>query len=155
MSHEQTTQDLILKLNPESIDLKKQQVTIEKLMRGLGIENYRAAVVKAKQVNNESNTKYGQSLLYRSIDVVTEGVKSYLEINSGAKPGKNTIAAKLLNLLEPDHIAFLSLKTVLDALTDKTPLTRLCQKLILYLLRTFWRKCRRKQPLPLSKHTTL
>ena len=100
----------------------KEQLDLEKDMRDRGIRRFRKRLTEHKQRGEESFTNYGKTLLSNSIRPFSEGIKSFCE--EGKKvSGVQPIARKLLSLLEPDIIALIASKSIINCITISRRLT--------------------------------
>ena len=100
----------------------KEQLDLEKDMRDRGIRRFRKRLTEHKQRGEESFTNYGKTLLSNSIRPFSEGIKAFCE--EGKKvSGVQPIARKLLSLLEPDIIALIASKSIINCITISRRLT--------------------------------
>lgn len=100
-----------------------RQMELEKLMRGIGFERVEKAVAEAKADGRESETGYGQKLLLSVVDPLSARIRQYLsEALVEGKAGKHQRAAVKMKLLNPDAVAYLAAKTILDNVANRTDL---------------------------------
>ncbi len=100
-----------------------QQQALENEMLGMSVTRYRNQLAKAAENNLETATKAGLRLLKGSIDPMAEAIESYyrdVDTQKGPKP----IAYKYMMLLEPEVIAFLTAKSILNSITRRRSLTQ-------------------------------
>lgn len=96
----------------------ERQISLEKRMRGIGFERVEKAVNAAREGERESETPYGHRLLLSVTDPLAARVKAYLAEAFAGRPGTFTaVAAVKMKLLNPDAVAYLAAKTILDSLT--------------------------------------
>jgi len=122
-----TTQDTLVKIDANDPNLKQQQEHLENLSRGLGIEQYRKNTQAAIQSGRESTTSYGQTLMMCYVGDVAKAIQT-INKNSTTK-GKNHLAKKYFEAMEPEALAFLALRAVIDSVTKKDTLTNVAAKL--------------------------
>ena len=122
-----TSQDHLLKIDAKDPNLQAQQEHLEHLSRGLGIEQYQKHISAAVKSGRESATSYGQSLMHNYISYVAEGIMRIKETKG--KSGRNTLALKYFEAIEPEALAFLSLRCVLDNITKKDSLANVASKI--------------------------
>ena len=101
--------------NPDKMAL---QLALEREMVGLGQEQYRRSVEKAKENGNESETPYGIVLLRKTVEPLAKLITEFLEDAASGRAGRRHIAARYLSLLHPETAAFIIAKRILDNLTD-------------------------------------
>jgi len=94
-----------------------RQMELEKLMRGIGFERVEKAVTSAREDERESETTYGHRLLLDVIDPLSKRISAYLVEAFSGTAGRHQTAAVKMELLNPDAVAYLTAKTVLDALS--------------------------------------
>lgn len=99
-----------------------QQLNLENEMLGMTVTRYRNQLAKAAENQLETSTKAGLHLLKGAIDPTVEAIEAYyktVSTNKGPKP----IAYRYMNLLEPEVIAFLTAKSLLNSVTRRQTLT--------------------------------
>jgi DNA-directed RNA polymerase len=111
------------------LNLRNEQEKIEKEMNGLGIERYHKNIREAKEKGRESVTLYGVTLMKEALDAVVEGISNFLAFALSGKAGKMATSAQTLMLLDPEIVAYLTLKYCIDGVTTRSPLTRVAMKL--------------------------
>lgn len=100
------------------LPLHERQIELEKRMRGIGFERVEKAVSDARAGERESETPYGHRLLLAVVDPLSKRIKDYMVGALAGKPGTFTaVAAVKLKGMSYDAVAFLTAKTVLDALS--------------------------------------
>jgi DNA-directed RNA polymerase len=94
------------------------QLTLERDMVGMGVEQFRKNLAKAKEQGRQSEAAHGVHLLRHCIEPLAVAIKGFVaEANTG-KAGRRNIAARHLSLFEPEVAAFIIAKRLLDNLTD-------------------------------------
>ena len=99
-----------------------QQLKLENEMLGMTVTRYRNQLAKAAENQLETSTKAGLHLLKATIDPMVEAIETYYQAiasNKGPKP----IAYGYMQLLEPEVIAFLTAKSLLNSVTKRQTLT--------------------------------
>ncbi|MBK8189200.1 MAG: hypothetical protein IPK79_01975 [Vampirovibrionales bacterium] len=99
-----------------------QQLNLETEMLGMTVTRYRNQRSKAAESQLETSTKAGLHLLKGAIDPMVEAIEAYYKTicsNKGPKP----IAYRHMTLLEPEVIAFLTAKSLLNSVTRRQSLT--------------------------------
>ena len=107
------------------ISLIQRQVELEGLMRAKGLLREEAKVLKAKEKHMESQTSYGHTLLSNYVHRLSMVVSEQLVAVREGKPGYTNNNFRLIKDLEPDVIAFIALKTVIDRICTKPSLQEL------------------------------
>lgn len=111
------------------MNLKLEQEQIEHDMNALGIERYHKNIREAKNKGRESTTMYGVTLMKEALDVVCDGINSFLDDALSGKPGKHQTSVQTLMLLDPEVCAYLTLKYTIDGVSTRSPFTRVAMKL--------------------------
>ena len=107
-------------------DLESIQKDLEDEMRGTTIERYRKQLAKAQENSKESNTLYGVTLMKHSVEAVSKGIVEFLEEAYKGKVGKLNTVAPMLNAIDPDVAAYLTLKFVIDGVSKRLAMTNVC-----------------------------
>ncbi len=121
------TQDILLKIDPKSNNLVEQQSHLENLSRGLGIEQYRKNLESTVKGGRESATSYGQTLMMTYVSKIADAIR--LVKDQKGSVGRNNLALKYYEEIEPEVLAFISLRGVLDNITEKAALTNVASKI--------------------------
>ncbi len=103
--------------------LFEREVALEAEMAGLGASRLRRRTENAREKGRESSTCYGKSLISSSIETLSAAITEDLAVN-GSKAGHGNIAYRLLAGQNPDVLAFLALKHVINSISHRSPLTR-------------------------------
>jgi len=96
-----------------------QQIILEYEMRYRGISRFNSRKDKRIQANTESATSHGKFILAVSLEPVIKKIKEHIKRTLEGRPSPATrpISAIMLNNLEPDIVAGISLKVVINSLT--------------------------------------
>jgi DNA-directed RNA polymerase, mitochondrial len=98
-------------------DLMSLQIKLEEDMTTRGLERYLRDVSKARQAGREEGTAYGQQILSARLQVVSDAIKGWMEETSIGRAGNNALAYKKVKDMNPDVLAFLTLKVVLSGIS--------------------------------------
>ena len=99
------------------------QVALEEEMLMAGKDRFYRLIEDAKKRGEESGTGYGSRLIKTLIEPMSKAIVEFVaEANTG-KAGRRHTALKYIELLEPEVMAYLTLKTVLDGVTKARTLT--------------------------------
>lgn len=102
-------------INEERI---KREVELEALMRTQGLIREQNKNEKAIQGKRESQTAYGKSLLKKYIYTIANAVDNELDVVRTGKPGCSRSSLRHIKDLDSPTIAYLSLKTVIDCISQ-------------------------------------
>lgn len=101
----------------------EQQRALEDEMRGLGIERYRKEVSDARENKQETRTKPVRRLLVEAHSKVTDALAAFVKTAKSGKAGRKHEALRLVEQVkDPDMLAYLALRQVLDAITTRETL---------------------------------
>ncbi len=100
---------------------ENQQHKLENEMQGMTVTRYRNQVAKAAENQLETSTKAGLHLLKGTIDPMVEAIEAYYQEVDSSK-GRKPIAYGYMQLLEPEVIAFLTAKSILNSVTKRQTL---------------------------------
>lgn len=109
---------------PSLHPLYEQQLALEEEMIGNGKKRFFAAVEKAKQQTNEAGTVYGTVLMKRLIDPITAGIRGFIEEAGSGRAGPKHRALAYIQLMEPQVVAYLTLKSLLDTISKRSTIQR-------------------------------
>ncbi|WP_336814812.1 DNA-directed RNA polymerase [Bosea sp. MMO-172] len=104
--------------------LYEQQLALEEEMIGNGKKRFFAAVEKAKKQTNEAGTGYGALLMKRLIDPITAGIEAFIEEAGSGRAGPKHRALAYIQLLEPEVVSYLALKSLLDTISRRSTIQR-------------------------------
>lgn len=99
-------------------DLMTTQLRLEEEMTRRGQERYLRDVAKAKQSKREDGTAYGQTILAHRLETLANGIRSWIEETSKGRAGNRNLAYKRVKDMDPDTLAFLTLKHVLSGVSS-------------------------------------
>ena len=108
----------------KTIEIDPHQIAIEEEMRRTSIDTYRRNIDKAKERGAESTTLYGVNLMKHSVVSLSSAIVEFLEYAFAGRAGKTQTSAELLNLVDPEKAAYLTLKVVMDGVSNKYALTK-------------------------------
>lgn len=102
-----------------------RQIALEEEMQGLGAKRFWEHIQTAKEKGQEANTVYGMELAKRAVTPLSDAVTTYL-----TTPGKNrAVAYRLLQGSNPDVVAYLAVKAVLNSVTKRDPMQRVAVRI--------------------------
>jgi DNA-directed RNA polymerase len=99
-------------------DLMTIQIRLEEEMTRRGQERYLRDVNKAKQSQREEGTAYGQTILAHRLETLAKGIKEWIDEASQGVAGNRNIAFKKVRDMDPNTLAFLTLKNVLAGVSS-------------------------------------
>lgn len=99
----------------------ERQLQLEQDMISLGIDNYRRQLRKAVEKNVEASTPAGLRILKSCTERFVQALERYLKEQS-AKAGRRPSALRYLEQLEPETVAFIAVKSVLNSITKRQTL---------------------------------
>lgn len=103
------------------------QATLNQNMVDEGIARYRKNVEAARKKQNESATKYGQTLLAHSIEPFSKEIETWKETSQKANASRRNTAYVPLSTLESAVVAFLATKVILDGIGLSKNHTTVCR----------------------------
>lgn len=115
-------------LSPSTPSLLEREVALEAEMAGLGAGRLRRRTENAREKGRESSTCYGKSLISSSIETLSATIAADLSAN-GDRAGHGNLAYRLLAGQNPDVLAFLALKHVINSISHRAPLTKTAMSL--------------------------
>lgn len=120
-----------MEFNSESIvwqgcgkTLEEVQVSLEEEMQHLGIERFRKSVEKSKSTNQESVSLHGILLMKKSVDGLSKAIRSFIEEANTGQGGRKHTAAPLISLCDTEVVAYLTLRMVMDSISNRQKLTK-------------------------------
>ena len=101
------------------IDYEKmvRNETLEEEMMIVGVQRYQSLVNNSVQKGQESTTKYGLLLIQAKIEPFAQAIKDFIDMVYDGAKGRRHISAKYISLIDPDIVAFISLKAIMDSIT--------------------------------------
>lgn len=104
-------------------NLVERQLRLEEDMSGLGIARFRQQVSKARELEDETSTAVGFRLLQQAVGKTADVVKAFFEFENApggyGKVKRKHKATRFLAGLEPEVIAFITAKSVLDSVSQR------------------------------------
>ncbi|MDO8839676.1 MAG: DNA-directed RNA polymerase [Parvibaculum sp.] len=101
-----------------------RQVALEENMVSQGVEAYRSAIAKAEQSKDVSTTPPVVMLMKKYIEPLSVMIADFVTTTMAAKRGRRAVAAKYLNMIEPQVAAFIALKVTLGGQGTRTMLVQ-------------------------------
>lgn len=101
------------------------EVQLEKLMLELGQQRYRSKLAKARAGGKETATAAGQYLLRVAVTALSEELRAWLK-KSKTQAGARHSSAWYISQLDPDVVAFLTVRVVLDSIALSKAMAALC-----------------------------
>ena len=98
--------------------LLEQEYELEESMRKSGIEKFNKEVEKAKARGQEGNTLHGIMLMKHSVDKVSKGIQDFIVKAGTGTAEQGYRIAPFIAMLDPDLCAFLTLKNVVNAVSN-------------------------------------
>ena len=103
----------------EDIDSKiDRQIKLEEEMRGMGIARFRQEVQSARDNNLESTTSGVLHIMKHAFDPMVQGIEDWLEKCGSGSPGRRHDCYKWIKDFDPQVMAFLTIKTVMDTVSS-------------------------------------
>ena len=104
--------------NNETPNLMQVQVQLEESMKQRGTENYTRAVNNAKSSTSENHTQYGNRLVAGLTKLLSTKIAEFMaDALSGKAGGKHASAKYVGHSINPDQIAYLTLKTIIAGIS--------------------------------------
>ena len=122
--------DTVIPTNSTSnLSLYEKQLKLEEDMVLTGKASFYRTIEEARKRGEESGTGYGQRLLRTLIDPMTKAIEEFVEGAVSGGAGRRHTAVKYVILLEPEVVAYLTLKLALDSITKRETLQRAATRL--------------------------
>jgi DNA-directed RNA polymerase len=99
-------------------DLMTTQLRLEEEMTKRGQERYLRDISKAKSSQREEGTAYGQAILAHRLELLSDGIRQWVEETSKGVAGNRNLAFKKIRDMDPNTLAFLTLKHVLSGVSS-------------------------------------
>jgi len=106
----------------ETDDRMARQIALETEMTSAGIARTQAAVANAKAERREAGTPAGQRMLEAAVEPTRRAIEAYLEDARSGRPGPAAVASGLLEGLDPNVIAYITARVILDRITGANQL---------------------------------
>ena len=95
----------------------ERQIELEEMMRTMGIDRYWSQVNRNIEKGCETNNRPIRRLLNFVLDEMTKGIERFIEEAKSGKAGRRHAAVKYISMLEPETVAFITARCVLDRIT--------------------------------------
>lgn len=118
--------ELCMKYGKHLVD---KEIELELESKDLAYQSFMSKVNKARENKTLADTGTTKVLLKEALPAFCKGLKSFYEKADSGKPGKRHICAVVLKQLEIEHVAFLSLRTILSNAIPQINLTSLAKEL--------------------------
>ena len=105
------------------MDKFEKQLELESEMVGLGKKRYWDRVYAARENEDEANTAYGVQIIKRMLSPLSKAITAFLEEAYSGKAGRKHIAAKFMQGIDADTLAYIILKESMNGATIKRPVT--------------------------------
>jgi len=99
----------------------ERQLDLEEEMRGMGVARFREETEQARANGLESTTSGALKIMREAFEPLVEGVKTYKK-EQGKNAGRHHGAYQLIKDMPSDVLSFLSLKVVLDKMSESRTL---------------------------------
>jgi DNA-directed RNA polymerase len=109
--------------------LIRRQFELEEEMRNMGIDRYRKRKLKAEEYGTETDISPVNYLMRKAISPMTEAITKFLADAQAGLAGRNNTAARYITGMEPEVVALITAKSVLDSLSRKVNLQTACVKI--------------------------
>lgn len=101
-----------------SEELIQEQIRLEEEMTRRGAERYLRDVFKARSAGREDGTAYGQSILSGRLEVLSKAIATWMSEAEGGRTGPLQTAYTKVKDMEPETLAYLTLKHVLSGVSS-------------------------------------
>ena len=118
--------ELCLKYGKHLVD---KEIELELESKDLAYQAFMSKINKARENKTLADTGTTKMLLKEALPAFCKGLKDFYTKADSGKPGKRHICAVVLKQLEIEHVAFLSLRTILSNAIPQINLTSLAKEL--------------------------
>lgn len=118
--------ELCMKYGKHLVD---KEIELELESKDLAYQSFMSKINKARENKTLADTGTTKVLLKEALPAFCKGLKSFYEKADSGKPGKRHICAVVLKQLEIEHVAFLSLRSILSNAIPQINLTSLAKEL--------------------------
>lgn len=118
--------ELCLKYGKHLVD---KEIELELESKDLAYQAFMSKINKARENKTLADTGTTKVLLKEALPAFCKGLKDFYTKADSGKPGKRHICAVVLKQLEIEHVAFLSLRTILSNAIPQINLTSLAKEL--------------------------
>ena len=100
----------------------QDQLELESLMVDEGINRYRKQLTEAKVNKLETSMTPQRFFMVNAIEPLAKAIKDLVSSTYNGKPGKKSISVSYLRDTDPETVAYITAKTILNALSSETSL---------------------------------
>lgn len=100
-----------------SQELFDRELALEEEMFNRGRARFFANVERMREQKNEGGTSYGKMLLKRGIEPLAKAIDEFIAKAKAGGAGRRHMAVSLLDGMDSDVVAFITLRTAIDRLT--------------------------------------
>ena len=97
--------------------LAKRQIENEEDIIDGGIKKYREALASAEEKKGIADTMPGRWILSEYIQPIVDAIQAFVHESVAGKPGRHAVGATILNRLNYDACAFVTLRIIINAIT--------------------------------------
>ena len=126
MSFEVETYNCAQGINQELIT---RELSLEEEMFNRGRDRFFANVNRLREQKNEGGTSYGKILLKRGIEPLANAIDEFMAKAKAGGAGRRHMAVGLLEGMDSNVVAFITLRTVIDTLTDQPVLQKIAVRI--------------------------
>lgn len=101
-----------------------QQLALEEEMRSLGIERFQRMVEESRSTGTETRIPTVRRFLSEAHRDVVEGIEEFKALTAAGNSSRWGVAYHVIKDVDVDLLAHLSLRSVLDSLSARSPLTK-------------------------------
>lgn len=101
---------------PISPALHSRQLELEAMSRSMGVNRFLENIRRRQNTKQESTTPYGRSLLRQALSPLASAIQTFVDETKNGKPGRRALAAIHLEGMDPEVVAFLAARTIMDLL---------------------------------------
>jgi len=94
---------------------QERELALEQDSIEAGINDYRKRCVKAEQHDRATTFDYGRTLLAQAIEPVVERIKAFID-EAYERPGRRHHAVKFIELFQPEVVALVTARVILDGI---------------------------------------
>ena len=110
-------------------EIKIKEIELELESKDLAYQAFMSKINKARENKTLADTGTTKMLLKEALPAFCKGLKDFYTKADSGKPGKRHICAVVLKQLEIEHVAFLSLRSILSNAIPQVNLTSLAKEL--------------------------
>ena len=109
--------------------LIERELSLEEEMFNRGRDRFFANVNRLREQKNEGGTSYGKILLKRGIEPLANAIDEFMAKAKAGGAGRRHMAVGLLEGMDSNVVAFITLRTVIDTLTDQPVLQKIAVRI--------------------------